>query len=81
MITIQNGNPGLKNLRIQVNDSLTPGHIEVAGLKDGEIRVVNITGLLPPPSPSGGATVQITPLGKPGGTATFIFGPGEILPQ
>lgn len=81
VITIQNGvngTPGLKNLRIQVNTGIIPGHIEVAGLKDGEVRVVNITSLLPT---TGDATVQITPLGKPGGSATFIFGPHEILPQ
>jgi len=38
---------------------------------------VDFSSLLPN---SGPATVQITPLGKPGGTAIIIFGPGPVTP-
>lgn len=64
-----NGSPGLKNVRVEVNNGVNVGHIEVAGLKDGEVRIVNIASLLP----ASGCAVTITPLGKPGGTAMFIF--------
>lgn len=73
IITIENGvdgTPGLKNLRIEIAVGEDTRHIEVAGLKDGETRVVDITSLLPP----GGASVTFIPLGKPGGTALVIFG-------
>ena len=76
-VTIQNGPSGLKNLRIQVNNGENLPHIEVAGMHDNEIRVVDISSLLPN---SGPATVQMTPLGKPGGTAIIIFGPGPVTP-
>ena len=69
IVTVKNGNPGLKNVRIEVDNGLNVGHIEVAGMKDGETRVVSIVSLLP----SAGSTVAITPLGKPGGSATFVF--------
>ncbi len=78
VVTIQNGTPGLKNLRLQINDGLDQKHVQVAGLKDGEIRIVDLTAELPD---SGGPTVEITPLGKPGGTAVIIFGPNKILPN
>ncbi|MBV8069729.1 MAG: hypothetical protein JO270_07485 [Acidobacteriaceae bacterium] len=69
VITIENGTPGLKNVRIGIDYGLVAVPVEVAGLKDGEQRVVDITALIP----QGGATVTITPLGKPGGTGVFIF--------
>ncbi|MBV8867562.1 MAG: hypothetical protein JO210_19340, partial [Acidobacteriaceae bacterium] len=69
IVTVMNANPGLKNLRIQVDNGANVGQIEVAGLKDGETRIVNILSLLP----SSGSTVTITPLGKPGGSATLVF--------
>ncbi len=69
IVTVMNGSPGLKNVRIEVNNGLNVGHLEVAGMKDGETRVVNIVSLLP----SAGSTVTITPLGKPRGSATSLF--------
>src|SRR5581483_8952014 len=42
IITIQNQTPGLKNLQIEVDAGLTSTKVQVAGLKDGETRVVNI---------------------------------------
>ncbi len=74
IITIQNGSPGLKNARIEIDDGAKPKHIEVAGLKDGEVKVVDIVSLLP----SSGCTVTVTPLGKPGGSALFIFASGSM---
>lgn len=70
IITIQNQTPGLKHVRIEVDAGLTSPKVQVAGLKDGETRVVNITSIL---HSSGSRTVRITPLGKPGGRATFFF--------
>ncbi len=75
-VTIQNGSPGLKSLRIAVDNGLSIGNIEVAGLKDGELRVVSIVSLLT----SGGSAVTITPLGKPGGTATLFFASNRMTP-
>jgi hypothetical protein len=69
VLTIQNGTPGLKNVLIGINHGLSVRVVDVAGLEDGQDRVVNITSDLPP----GGAAVTITPLGKPGGTAVFVF--------
>jgi hypothetical protein len=71
VITIQNGTPGLKNVRLDIDNGSNVEKIEVAGLKDGETRVVNIAQYLPA-SPSA-ASITITPLGKPGGKALFIF--------
>ena len=76
-VTIQNGPSGLKNLRIQVNNGNNLQQIQVAGMQDNEIRVVDISSMLPNLGP---ATVQLTPLGKPGGTAIIIFGPGPVTP-
>jgi len=77
IITVINGpqgQPGLRNFRIDIDSGLDPGHIQVAGLKDGEIRIVNITSSLP----VGGATLTITPLGKPGGKAVLVFGSSPV---
>lgn len=73
IVTIENGvngAPGLTNLRIDIAVGDDIRHIEVAGLKDGETRVVDITSSLPPD----GAGITLIPLGKPGGTALVIFG-------
>lgn len=69
VITIQNGSPGLKNVRIDIVNGLNVGHIQVPGLQDGEVRVVDITQSLP----VGGTSVTLTPLGRPGGHALFVF--------
>ncbi|MBV9037346.1 MAG: hypothetical protein JO182_22840 [Acidobacteriaceae bacterium] len=76
-VTIQNGPSGLKNLRIQANNGENLGQIEVAGMHDNETRIVDISSILPNAGP---VTVQLTPLGKPGGTAIIIFGPGPVTP-
>jgi hypothetical protein len=70
IITIQNQTPGLKNLRIEVHAGPTPAKVEVAGLIDGETRVVNIKPLLHISDPR---TVTITAHGKPGGRAMLVF--------
>ena len=70
IITIQNQTPGLKNVRIEIDAGLSSAKVEVAGLKDGETRVVDIKSKL---HISGPRTVTITPHGKPGGRAMFVF--------
>ena len=77
IVTILNGTPGIKNMTINVNSGLVPAHIQVAGLRDGEVRVVDIRASLPT---SGSTTVDITPLGKPGGSAMVVFAGSEMLP-
>lgn len=69
VLTVQNGSPGLKNVRIEIINGSDVTKIQVAGLKDGEIRVLDLTSSL-----HDGSAVTITPLGKPDGTAMFIFG-------
>ncbi len=77
IVTIDNGTPGLKNARIGIDNGLVPIYVEVAGLKDGERRVVDITPYLVLQD----TTVTITPLGKPGGSATFIFANSKMTGQ
>lgn len=77
IVTIQNQTPGLKNVRIGIDNGNNVINIEVAGLKDGETRVVDITSDIP----AGGTTVTITPLGKPGGKAVFIFASSQMTGQ
>ncbi len=69
VLTIQNGSPGLKNLRIEIINGPDVTKIQVAGLKDGEVRVLDLTSDI-----QVGTAATITPLGKPGGTAVFVFG-------
>lgn len=69
VITIQNGTPGLKNVRIDIVNGINVAHIQVAGLHDGEVRVVDITSSIP----AGGTAITLTPLGKPGGHGLFVF--------
>ncbi len=69
VLTITNGSPGLKNVRIEISNGPDTIKIQVAGLKDGEVRVLDLTSDLQ----GGGSAVIITPLGKPGGTAMFVF--------
>ncbi|MBV8828326.1 MAG: hypothetical protein JO108_03770, partial [Acidobacteriaceae bacterium] len=47
VLTIVNGSPGLKNVRIDADAGQTSSHIQVAGLQDGETRVVSIASILP----------------------------------
>lgn len=68
-VTILNGSPSVKNLRIEVNLGAKTSKAEVAGLRDGETREVNINSLLP----NFETTVAVTPLGKPGGTAFVVL--------
>jgi hypothetical protein len=66
-VTITNGNPGLTSLRIDVNGT----RFEVGGLKDGEVRNVDIGAALQ----AGTNTVSFTALGKPGGSAAILVHP------
>ncbi len=69
VLTIQNGSPGLKNVRIEITNGPDVVKVQVAGLKDGEVRVLDLTSDI-----QVGSAGTITPLGKPDGTALFIFG-------
>ncbi len=70
-LTVMNGSPGLKNLRIEVNGV----KFEIAGLKDGEQRNIDISsGLYPPYTlANSGNSVIVTPLGAPGGSAMIVL--------
>lgn len=68
VLTIQNGSPGLKNVRIEITNGPDLVRIQVAGLKDGEVRVLDLTSDL-----QLGSAVTITPLGKPDGSGMFTF--------
>lgn len=74
LVTIHNGTPGLKNFRLEVNGA----HFEVAGLKDGEDRFLDITSAL---SLDSNNSVVITPLGKPDGTAFLVFASTYLVPS
>ena len=69
--TVINGSPGLTNLRLEVNGV----QFQVAGLKDGEQRRIDISsGLYPPYTlDNSGNTVIATPVGKPGGSAIIML--------
>jgi len=67
---ISNRSPGLVNLRLQVNGIL----IEVAGLRDGEQRTVDIASALQPGLTN---TVVLSAEGKPGGSAEVRIEPGR----
>jgi hypothetical protein len=69
ILTIQNGSPGLKNVRIEITNGPNLDKLQVAGLKDGEVRVLDLTSYI-----EDGTSLTITPLGKPGGIALFVFG-------
>jgi hypothetical protein len=65
-ITVQNGTPGLKNLRVTVNGK----RFELAGIKDGESVKLDVASAMVPGS---GNVIALTPLGKPGGSAAIII--------
>ena len=70
-------------MRLQINDGLNLTQIEVAGMKDGETYIRDLRASLPAGNKMGlgGVTVNIIPLGKPGGTAAIVFGPNAVTPQ
>jgi len=69
ILTLENGSPGLKNVRIEITNGPDTTKIQVAGLKDGGVRVLDLSSYI-----TTGTSLTITPLGKPGGTAVFVFG-------
>lgn len=62
LVTIANGRPGLKSLRVTVNGQ----QLTVAGLKDGETRTLDVSSAM---HPGNGNVIVLTALGKPGGSA------------
>jgi hypothetical protein len=65
-VTIQNGDPGLKNLRVTVNGT----QFQIAGLRDGEERTVDVASAM---VEGGNNTFILTALGKPGTSATVVI--------
>jgi hypothetical protein len=71
IVTVTNGTPGLKNIRLDLANGSQGNHVEIAGLQDGEVRVVNITKSIP----SGGTTITLVAPGNPkNGHALLLFG-------
>jgi 6-phosphogluconolactonase (cycloisomerase 2 family) len=64
-VTIFNGSPGINNIRIEVNGK----KFQVAGLKDGEVKTIDVTSAMKP----GSNTFSFTALGKPGASATVLI--------
>jgi hypothetical protein len=71
LVSVFNGDPGLRNLRIDVNGR----KFEMAGLKPGETRALDVGRAVRAGESS---TVTLTSLGQPGGRAVvMISGSGE----
>ena len=70
VVTVLNGDPGVKQVRIEVNG----WRFTVAGLRDGEERTIDIRSAVTPGMDS---TVTLTSHGKPGGTATVMIWDGN----
>jgi hypothetical protein len=65
-VTVLNGTPGLKNLRVTVNGK----HFQLAGLKDGQKVTLDVSSAM---TPGTGNSITLTPLGAPGGSATVLI--------
>jgi hypothetical protein len=65
-ITLFNGTPGLKTLRIEVNGT----KFMLTSLRDGEQRTLDVSSAM---RPGNGNTITITTLGKPGGSAEIMI--------
>jgi hypothetical protein len=64
-VTVVNGTPGLRSLRVSVNDR----QFQLAGLKDGERVTLDVA---PAMRPGDANTITLTPSGAPGGAATVL---------
>jgi hypothetical protein len=69
-VTIFNGDPGLKQVQIDVNGR----KFNVSGLQDGEKRTIDVGAAIVPGVDS---TFKLTAHGKPGGTAEIVFWDGN----
>jgi hypothetical protein len=65
-ITVFNGTPGVKTLRIEVNGS----KYMATNLRDGEERTIDASSAM---RPGNGNTIVVTALGKPGGSAEIMI--------
>jgi hypothetical protein len=68
-ITIYNGNPGVRNIRISVNGIA----FRVAGLKDDDTRTIDVSTALRPGTKN---TFELTSYGAPGTSATVLIWDG-----
>ncbi|MEA2603274.1 MAG: hypothetical protein QOF89_4266 [Acidobacteriota bacterium] len=65
-ITVFNGSPGVKTLRIEVNGT----KFMLMALRDGEQRTLDVSSAMRPGS---GNAITLTTLGKPGGSAEIMI--------
>ncbi|HEX3556257.1 MAG TPA: hypothetical protein VIA62_23815 [Thermoanaerobaculia bacterium] len=65
-ITVFNGTPGLKTLRIDVNGT----KFMLTALRDGEQRTLDVSSAM---RPGNGNAITLTTLGKPGGSAEIMI--------
>jgi hypothetical protein len=72
VVTILNGDPGLKQVQIDVNGR----RFNVSGLQDGEKRTLDVGAAIVTGIDS---TFKLTPHGKPGGTAEVVIWDGNQL--
>jgi hypothetical protein len=70
VVTILNGDPGLKQIRIDVNGR----GFNVSGLRDGEERTIDVGAAIVPGVDS---TFKLTAHGKPGGAAEIVIWDGN----
>lgn len=68
-VTIENGNPGLRNLEVVVNGR----SYRAAGLRDGEIRTLDVSAALLPGKQN---IFTLESLGRPGSSATVMIWDG-----
>lgn len=65
-VTVYNGNPGLTNVAVNVNEK----RLEVAGLKDGEERTIDVSSAM---VAGNNNTIILESRGKPGGSAVVLI--------
>ncbi len=70
VVTVLNGNPGLKQIQIDVNGRT----LTIAGLRNGEERTINVASAI---VPGVNSTITLTSHGKPGGAATIMIWDGR----
>ena len=76
-LTIINGTPGLRRLRIRIGKGANRVVLQEPKLKDGEVRQIDITSSLP----DSGASVTFMDVGRPGGTANIVLASGPVTPS
>jgi hypothetical protein len=73
-LQVSNAAPGLSNVRVTINSTV----IELAGLKDNEVRNVDVG---PAWAPGTGNVVVVEPLSKPGGGGAWVLLADRPVPK